>query len=223
MLDRVHGMTADHGAQMDRIYRYQRHIYDLSRKYYLLGRDRLIKALNADEGCTVLEVGCGTGRNLIAAARAWPRARFFGFDISAAMLDTAQASVARADLSGRIALAQGDATRFDPVTLFGEQRFDRIFLSYTLSMIPGWEMALDEATDALAPGGSLHIVDFGQQERLPAFFRDMLFAWLERFDVHPRGDLRAVLEDAVTRHGLSMEFRSLYRGYAWEAVLRARA
>ena len=27
---------------MDRIYRRQRHVYDFTRKYYLLGRDRLI-------------------------------------------------------------------------------------------------------------------------------------------------------------------------------------
>ena len=30
---------------MDRIYRHQRHIYNLSRKYYLLGRDRMIAEL----------------------------------------------------------------------------------------------------------------------------------------------------------------------------------
>ena len=30
-------------ALMDRIYRRQRHVYDLTRKYYLLGRDELIE------------------------------------------------------------------------------------------------------------------------------------------------------------------------------------
>ena len=33
-------MTAEATLRMDRMYRYQRHIYDLSRKFYLLGRDR---------------------------------------------------------------------------------------------------------------------------------------------------------------------------------------
>lgn len=216
-----HGVQ-DHGAHMDGIYRYQRHIYDLSRKYYLLGRDRLIRSLDAGEGTSVLEVGCGTGRNLIAAAKAWPHAQFFGFDISAAMLETAEASVRRTGLAGRITLARGDATDFDAATLFdGRQAFDRIFLSYTLSMIPGWEMALDEAAAALAPGGMLHIVDFGQQERLPRAFRALLFAWLDRFDVHPRGALRAVLEEVAQRHRLTLDFQPLYRGYAWSAVLRA--
>ncbi len=44
---------------MDGIYRYQRHIYDITRKYYLLGRDALIKELEAPNGGTVLEIGCG--------------------------------------------------------------------------------------------------------------------------------------------------------------------
>ncbi|MES2269571.1 MAG: class I SAM-dependent methyltransferase [Pseudomonadota bacterium] len=213
-------IVPDHADHMDAIYRYQRHIYDASRKYYLLGRDRLIQDLNAGPGTHVLEVGCGTGRNLIEAARMWPRARFYGFDISQAMLDTATASVARNGLAGQIALTQGDATDFEARKLWGRDGFDRIFLSYTLSMIPGWELALDEAARALAPDGSLHIVDFGQQERLPGMFRDILFGWLRRFDVSPRGDMLPVLEDVAARNRLTLDFAPLYRGYAWSAVLR---
>ncbi|CAN5413893.1 class I SAM-dependent methyltransferase [soil metagenome] len=214
--------AGDHGARMDATYRYQRHIYDASRKYYLLGRDRMIRALDAGPGSSVLEIGCGTGRNLIAAARQWPQARLFGLDISAAMLETAAASVVQRRLDCRIALAQADATSFDATRLFGQARFDRIFLSYTISMIPGWEMAINEAAEALAPGGTMHIVDFGQQERLPGFFRSALFAWLERFGVHPRGDLRPVLEEAAERHRLTLTFTPLYRGYAWAAAMRAQ-
>src|SRR6478736_8833983 len=104
---------------MDAIYASQRHIYDLTRKYYLLGRDALIRDLAPPKGGNVLEVGCGTARNLIVAARHWPEARFFGFDISEAMLETARKNVAKAGLSGRITLAQGDATAFDTQALFG--------------------------------------------------------------------------------------------------------
>ena len=74
---------------MDAIYRTQRHFYDLTRKYYLLGRDGLIDALAPSKDGSVIEIGCGTGRNLIVAARAWPDARFYGIDISEAMLETA--------------------------------------------------------------------------------------------------------------------------------------
>ncbi|RJF90904.1 class I SAM-dependent methyltransferase [Sphingomonas cavernae] len=205
---------------MDGIYRYQRHIYDLTRKYYLLGRDRLIARLNVPVGGSVLEIGCGTGRNLIAVARAWPHAQCFGLDISPAMLETATATVARAGFAGRLALAQGDATAFVPTALFGRAAFDRVFLSYTLSMIPGWQRAIGAACDALTESGTLHIVDFGQQERLPRTFRILLRAWLSRFDVKPRADLPKVLADVADARGMVLEFTPLWRGYAWEAVLR---
>lgn len=215
---------ADHAGRMDAIYAGQRHIYDATRKYYLLGRDRLIDRLAPPAGGSVVEVGCGTGRNLILAARRWPGARCFGFDISAAMLETAGASVARAGLADRIALATGDATDWDAGALFGlSGGADRVFMSYTLSMIPDWQAAIAAACDALAPGGTLHIVDFGQQERLPRAFRTALFAWLDRFDVTPRADLERWLRVAADGSGLSLDFAPLYRGYAWEAVLRRPA
>lgn len=208
-------------GRMDAIYRGQRHIYDLTRKYYLLGRDRLIRELAPPPAGSVLEVGCGTARNLIAVARAWPEARCFGFDISPAMLETARTSVRKAGLTGRIRLAAGDATSWTGDRLFGEAAFDRIFLSYTLSMIPDWRAAIDQAVAVLAPGGRVHIVDFGQQEGLPGWWRTALFAWLAQFDVTPRAELEAVLRAAADRHGLRLTFRPLYRGYAWSAVLSA--
>ncbi len=208
---------------MDAIYRTQRHFYDLTRKYYLLGRDRLIRDLAPPPGGTVLEIGCGTGRNLIAAARAWPDARYFGIDISEAMLETARAKVAAAGLAGRITLAQGDATAFDAPGLFGVAAFDRVFQSYTLSMIPDWQGALREGAGKLAPGGRLDIVDFGQQERLPRAFRSMLFTWLAQFDVEPRAALESALATIAEAHHLRAEFTPTHRGYAWSGRLSAPA
>ncbi|TIX20617.1 MAG: class I SAM-dependent methyltransferase, partial [Mesorhizobium sp.] len=167
-------LPASHAELMDGVYRWQRHIYDLTRKYYLLGRDRLIDGLDVPQGGTVLELGCGTGRNIALAARRFPDARFFGLDISAEMLETANAAIAREGLSGKVKLAPGDATDFDAKALFDVEQFDRVFVSYSLSMIPGWEKTVSAALAALAPGGSLHVVDFGQQEGLPRWFRTML-------------------------------------------------
>ena len=206
-------------AHMDRIYRHQRHIYDLTRKYYLLGRDALIGELSPPPHGSILEIGCGTARNLILAARLYPDARLFGIDISPAMLDTARANIARAGLSDRISLAEGDASDFDPVALFGTVHFDRIFLSYTLSMIPAWEAALDAAAAALAPGGRLKLVDFGQQEQLPGAFRSALFGWLARFDVSPRANLARAVRDTATRYAFDSTWLPKLRGYAWSAAI----
>ena len=215
-------LPASHAELMDGVYRWQRHIYDLTRKYYLLGRDQMISRLDVPAGGTVLELGCGTGRNIILAARRYPDARFFGLDISAEMLETAGAAIAREGLFRCVALARGDATDFDAQALFGIERFDRIFVSYSLSMIPGWEKTVAAALAALAPGGSLHVVDFGQQEGLPRWFHTLLRGWLRKFHVAPRESLREVLESESRRTGASLRFRTLYRGYAWLAVVGPR-
>lgn len=213
-------VTHDQKALMDDVYGLHRHFYDFTRRFYLFGRDRLIQRLAPPPGGTVLEVGCGTARNLVVAAKRWPDARFHGFDISEAMLETARKSVARQGLAGRITLAQGDAGSFDTAALFGLEKVDRIFMSYTLSMIPPWQEAIERAAAGLAPGGSLHIVDFGQYERLPGWAKRFHFKSLNDFHVFPRRELPAVLRRVAEEQGLSLEFEPLYRGYAWSAALR---
>ena len=214
-----HAGAADQKGLMDATYALHRHFYDLTRKFYLLGRDRLIRELAPPPGGTVLEVGCGTARNLIVAAKRWPNARFHGFDISEAMLDTARKSVAKQGLSDKITLAQGDAGAFDVCTLFGLGQVDRVFMSYTLSMIPPWVEAIELGARALAPGGSLHIVDFGQYERLPGFAKRLHFKSLNDFHVFPRDTLPAVLKRIAEEQGLRLDFRSTLRGYVWSAAL----
>ena len=209
-------------AGMDRHYRYQRFIYDATRRHYLLGRDTLIDGLVPPDRGSVLEIGCGTARNLIHAARRYRDARLFGIDISAAMLETAAKRVAAAGLAGRIRLAQDDATAFDTLAIFGIEQFDRIFVSYALSMIPGWQDVLEGAIGALAPRGSLHIVDFGRCEGLPRLARSALYAWLAHFSVTPRPDLEPVMRATAARHGLDAFFTPLHRGYAAYGVLTRR-
>ncbi|MBT2187692.1 class I SAM-dependent methyltransferase [Sphingobium nicotianae] len=217
---RVDGGSADHARAMDAQYALQRHIYDLTRKYYLLGRDRLIRELAVPPGGSVLEVGVGTGRNLALVAKLYPDARLFGFDISSEMLKSAQVNMARVKAEERTLLGRADATGFDPQALFGEPGFDRVFISYSLSMIPEWQAALAQALSVVEPGGSLHIVDFGQQEGLPGWFRSGLRGWLTKFHVTPRADLFEVVERIAAEQGAVARRRSLYRGYAWEAVIK---
>jgi S-adenosylmethionine-diacylgycerolhomoserine-N-methlytransferase len=212
---------AGHADLMDAVYRRQRHIYDATRKYFLLGRDRLIEELDAQPGAAVVEIGCGTGRNMILAARRWPGARFHGVDISEQMLATAREKVAAAGLSHRIALAQGDATGFDARALFGLDAFDRVFFSYSLSMIPDWRAALAEGARLTAPGGALLGVDFGDQRGQPAWFRKGLRWFLSQYHVAPRDGLGPALEEVAAAAGLEAPaVTPIYAGYAW--LMRAR-
>lgn len=174
---------------MDRMYRLQRHVYDLTRKYYLFGRDGLIESLGAAPGESVLEVGCGTARNLVKMAQRYPEARLFGLDASDEMLKTAAAALARHGLAGRVPLAQAYAQTFTPATFGLTGPFDRIVFSYTLSIIPGPLDALDNALDQLRPGGSLHVVDFGDAGSWPDWFRGTLAWWLGKFHVAHRPEV----------------------------------
>lgn len=212
-------IPASDAERMDRHYRFQRYIYDATRTHYLLGRKHLIRNLAPPRGGSVLEIGCGTAWNLVRVAHAYPDATIHGMDVSNAMLETAQASVARKGLGGRITLRQGDATAFNAAKLFGRAEFDRVLFSYALSMIPGWTAALEQAVPCIAPGGAMHVVDFGQCERLPAGLRNMLFAFLAHYTVYPRADLEIELAKLAARHGLTLEFERMHRGYTHYAVL----
>ena len=205
---------------MDGVYRHQRHFYDATRRFYLLGRDKLISEVQPPQGGSVLEIGCGTGRNLIALAKRYPSAQCFGVDISTAMLKTARGAVARADLNGRVQLGQGDATRLTPWPVFGVKQFDRVIFSYTLSMIPEWRQAIAEAINVLSPGGRLHVVDFGTQAGLPGWFRWALLRWLKLFHVAPRNGLSEELHRRAVAAGFEVRIENLYRGYATYAVIR---
>lgn len=209
-------LGTSHAALMDEVYRGQRHVYDITRKYYLFGRDTLIQGLHARSGMRVLEVACGTGRNLARIGKAWPGVRLYGLDISAEMLKSAAAA-----LGGTARLGQGDACSFAPKPLLGEAGFDRIVLSYALSMIPDWEAALDHAAALLAPGGSLHLVDFGDFQGLPGPVQTLLRAWLAKFHVKQRIDLSRAASRVAAARGLLLESRRGPLGYYQLHILRA--
>lgn len=205
--------------KMDGIYRRQRFIYDATRRYYLLGRDRLIADLGVPVGGTVLEVGCGTARNLIQAARRYPQSALYGLDISEAMLRTARASVARSGLTARISLAAGDAAAFDANALFRAGSFDRVFISYALSMIPPWTDVVRCAAACVAPGGALLIVDFGDFAQYPGLLQRAQHAWLRRFSVTPIPDFENRIKAIASEIGFTATTARLYGGYAIEAIL----
>lgn len=211
-------MTA--AIAMDRMYRRQRYVYDFTRRYYLLGRDLLIRRLNPASGDHVLEIGCGTGRNLVAAARRYKGAQFLGIDISRQMLKSSDRAIAQANLQSRVRVAFADAADIDPSALFGRPKFARIFISYSLSMIPDWPRVLDGAVRLLADGGELHIVDFGRQEHLPYWFRNALRKWLALFHVHPRDEMEQALVALAGRVNARLSIERPYLGYAQYAVLR---
>lgn len=196
---------------MDRLYRPQRHFYDFTRKYYLLGRDRLIAGLSLAPGASLIEVGCGTGRNLIAAARMYPMARLYGLDASDAMLETARAKLRQAGLEHRIVLKQGLAEDLSPAQ-FGLESFAHVLFSYCLSMVPDWRAALAAGSNALAEDGRLHAVDFADLRGLGFPAEGAIRAWLRLFHVTPRVEFLEALEQVRGPRG---DLRMLPGRYAF--------
>jgi S-adenosylmethionine-diacylgycerolhomoserine-N-methlytransferase len=210
---------------MDRMYRFTRHIYDLTRAYYLLGRDRLLDKVTTSPATATLEVGCGTARNLIRLARRREPGGLFGLDASHEMLETAAASIARSGADGvghlPIVLRQGLAEQLDARRMFGrEEPFDTIYFSYCLSMVPTWPGAIEAALDNLKPGGEILIVDFWDQQDLPRWFAAGLKKWLAMFHVHYRPEVHEALV-ALGRSGRAhVTFESVARRYAYIATVR---
>ena len=208
-------MSSEAARSMDRMYGWQSRIYDLTRKPYLLGRDHLITDLRPPPGGTILEIGCGTARNLAQAARLYPDSVLFGIDVSSVMIDTASRTTARAGLQSRISLRQCDAEGLRSEQPFSRSHFDRVFISYALSMIHSWREVLASSLMLVSPGGSLHVVDFGRGEDLPAPFMRALNTWLGMFSVTPRGDLEQELFWlAALESGSRTSCARLRRGYA---------
>ncbi len=207
----------DSFEKMDRIYRHQRYFYDLTRKYYLLGRDRLIAQMDVQAGENVLEVGCGTGRNLIILAKKHRNTTFFGLDASSAMLKTAQTKIDAENLKN-IRLKNALADDFDYEKTFNlEKPFDTIFFSYSISMIPTWKKTIANALVNLKSGGSFYIVDFYDQKEMPAWFTRILKSWLKQFHVEFRSDLLPYLEDLAKQGSGKIEIVPIARRYAFIA------
>jgi S-adenosylmethionine-diacylgycerolhomoserine-N-methlytransferase len=217
-------MDGDSATRMDRMYRHQRYIYDITRKFYLLGRDRLIASLTLRHGDTVAEIGCGTGRNLVALAARHPGVQFYGLDASAAMLEVAARQVRHAGYQARIHLASGLGEELDPERMFGlGRKFDAVVISYALTMIPSWPAVAERAIECLRPGGTLAVVDFWDQRDLPRLFGRLLRAWLALFDVTPRSDMPDFFRRLAAERGGAVTVQPIARRYAFHLTYAAPA
>ena len=200
------------------MYRYQRHFYDLTRKFYLLGRDRMIEQMEVQAGENVLEVGCGTGRNLIVLAEKYPAARFFGLDAAQVMLDTAQAKIDAKNLTANITLRRELAEDLGYRKTFGlDEPLDTIFFSYSITMIPTWREAIQAGLENVKPGRSIYIVDFWDQKDLPGWFRVVLKTWLKQFHVQFWNELMPYLENLEKEGKGKLSVTSIARRYAFLA------
>ena len=95
------------------MYRWTRHVYDVTRRYHLPGRDRLIEKIATRPAGRVLEVGCGTALNLRLLHERAPQHALCGLDVSRAM-PLRGGPWARASCARDVTLRQGEAEELSP-------------------------------------------------------------------------------------------------------------
>jgi S-adenosylmethionine-diacylgycerolhomoserine-N-methlytransferase len=155
---------------MTKYYEAQSRFYDATRWIFLYGRERLVRQLNIRPGERVLEIGCGTGKNFDAIQqRLQGTGELIGIDCSRPMLDKAAERIRQKGWNN-VRLVD---TEYGLETIT-RGRADVVLFSYSLSMIPNWELALACAHSELWPGGRIGVVDFHKPVNSSKWFADWL-------------------------------------------------
>ncbi|EDY15882.1 Methyltransferase type 12 [Chthoniobacter flavus Ellin428] len=165
-------------------YRWHARIYDATRWSFLFGRTGILhEVAKVPAPARILEVGCGTGKNLVTLGRLFPQAEITGIDLSETMLDVARRKAV--PFGSRIQLLHGAYGATQTV----DAGYDLILFSYALSMFnPGFEAAIETAHRDLVPGGHVAVVDF-HDTPLSVFER-----WMGVNHVRMSGQLRPPLQ-----------------------------
>lgn len=185
---------------LERYYRFHSRIYDATRWSFLFGRDRLVKLIaKYRQPSRILDVGCGTGKNLLRLCQVFPEAHLTGLDLSDAML-----AQAKKKLAGHRPAVQLVHRAYDQ-PLLPEPPFDLLVFSYALSMFnPGWDQAIAAAYQELVPGGTIAVVDFHNSSL--SLFKQ----WMALNHVRLEGHLLPELESRFTT--IHKEIRPAYGG-----------
>src|SRR4051794_7059383 len=110
-------------------------------------------------GAKVADVGCGHGVSTILMAEAYPQSRFEGWDYHAPSIEAARKAAADAGVSDRVTFEVGRAQNYDG------SDYDLICLFDCLHDMGDFEGAAKHAKSALAPGGTLLLVEPNGQDQ----------------------------------------------------------
>lgn len=130
------------------------HLFSLS--IDKLWRRRVVRRVRRFKPERVLDVATGTGDLAIKMAKAMPKAKIMGVDLSENMLSVAAEKVRRQGLDDHIALYQGDAENLD----VANELVDVATVAFGVRNFGNVEQGLSEIWRALRSGGHLVVLEF---------------------------------------------------------------
>ena len=130
------------------------HLFSLS--IDKLWRRRVVRRVRRFKPVRVLDVATGTGDLAIKMAKAMPKAKIMGVDLSENMLSVAAEKVRRQGLDDHIALYQGDAENLD----VANELVDVATVAFGVRNFGNVEQGLSEIWRALRSGGHLVVLEF---------------------------------------------------------------
>ena len=182
----------DHASRMEGFYAGQADVYDDFRKRLLQGRQELWDAIDVPDGAIWVDMGGGTGSNLeFLGSRIERLRKAYVVDLSPSLLDVASRRCRDRGWSN-VESVEADATLFRPA----DGLVDVVTFSYSLTMIPDWFAALENAIRILKPGGIIGVVDFYVSRKHPTdglrrhpwFTRTFWPIWFAGDNVFPSAD-----------------------------------
>jgi len=160
-------------------------------------RSLAIKKLSLQQGDCVLDLGCGTGLNFpFLIEQIGPEGRLIGVDLTSGMLAIARERVERSSWKN-VKLIHSDIAAYDfPEGVNG------VLATGVFGYIAEYDHVIKAASNALAPGGHLVILDGKQPENLPSWLFKIVL-WLGRpfeftpdyFKVHPWESVERYLQE----------------------------
>lgn len=180
---------ADHAARLEAFYSGQAGAYDKFRANFLWGRKPMLAScaarLEGKRDMIWVDLGGGTGENVAMMAEYMGLEKFkaiYVVDLCHSLCEVAKKK-AKAKGWKNVHVVEGDACTFQPPA--GAATL--VTFSYSLSMIPPFHAAVDNAISMLAADGFLGICDFFVSAKYDAPMRQMSwgrrFFWRSIFDI----------------------------------------
>jgi S-adenosylmethionine-diacylgycerolhomoserine-N-methlytransferase len=193
----------DHAQRMENFYAGQAEHYDDFRKRLLQGREEVYQRLGQANAGTWVDFGGGTGANLEFIGPSISKFQnIYVVDLAESLLGVVEKRVRKNGWENVQAVA-ADATRWTPP----EGQVDVVTFSYSLTMIPDWYGAIENALRILRPGGSIGVIDFYVSRKYPSesrvrhgwWTRNFWPLWFSSDNVFPSSDHLPFLESHFQR------------------------